>query len=138
MEEANQKKISSGGSTNYFSWAASVMLGVAALAMLYVSVALFYPPIQNEAVIFAALSASPPFILVEWFMATLVGLYAAYSVRKRSLPGLGTAILFALAYVHLHWTLLGNISIAAWLSVLAAISALIGVLVAKEMAAEPG
>lgn len=116
-------------SINYFGWIATLLLIVPVFAMLYVSVALFYTPIQANAVIFVALPAAPPFVQVEWYGATLIGLYAVFSARKGRLPGLAAIILLALAYVHLHLVLLGNVSIPAWLTVLAAILALIGVLV---------
>jgi len=123
-----EKTAASGKSINYFSWAATVLLVITALAMLYVSAGLFIKPIQDEAVIFAVLSAAPMLIQVEWYASTIVGIYAAYSVRKSALPGLAAAILFALAHVHLHLATLGNLSVATWLSVLAAVLALIGVL----------
>jgi hypothetical protein len=112
----------------YFSWATTLLLVIPALAMLYVSLALLYLPLQSDAAIFAALQAAPQWLRVEWYGATLIGLYALYSVRKGALPGLSAAILLALAYVHLHLTLLDNMSIPAWLAVLAAVCALIGVL----------
>ena len=117
---------------NYFGWAATLLLIVPVFAMLYVSVALFYSPIQANAVIFVALPAAPMFIQVEWYGAALTGLYAVFSVSKSRLPGLVATILLALAYVHLHRVLLGNVSIPAGLTVLAAVLALIGVFVERR------
>jgi len=129
MKETNNKTTGAPDHPiNYFGWAATLLLIVPVFVMLYVSVALFYSPIQANAVIFVALPAAPMFIQVEWYGAALIGLYAVFSVSKSRLPGLVATILLALAYVHLHWALLGNISIPAWLTVLAAVSALIGVL----------
>ena len=133
MEEPTQQKtLFSGRPINYFSWAATFLLVITALAMLYVSLALFYQPLHNEAVIFVALPAAPVFLLVEWYVATAVGLYATFTVWKSTLPGLVAAILFALAYVHLHLALLNNLSVATWLTVLAAVLALVGVLSARK------
>jgi hypothetical protein len=117
---------------NYFGWIATLLLLVPVFAMLYVSVALFYTPIQANAVIFVALSDAPLFVQVEWYGASLIGLYAVFSVRKGRLPGLAAIILLALAYVHLHLVLLGNVSIPAGLTVLAAVAALIGVIVERR------
>lgn len=133
MKETNNKTTEAPGRPiNYFGWAATLLLVFPVFAMLYVSIALFYIPIQANAVIFVALPAAPQFIQIEWYGATLIGLYAVFSVRKSRLPGLAATILLALAYVHLHWILLGNISIPAGLTVLAAVSALIGVFVERR------
>jgi hypothetical protein len=130
MEEIDHKKTRSlGRPSNYFNWVATLLLVFPVFGMLYVSIAIFYVPIQIDAVIFVTLPVSPLFVQIEWYVATLIGLYAIFSVRKSNLPGLTATILLALAYVHLHLVLLGNISIPAWLTVLAAVSALIGAFV---------
>jgi hypothetical protein len=118
---------------NFYGWITTLLLVVPVLGMLYVSTALIYQPIRGEAAIFAALQASPQWIQVEWYGATLIGLYALYAVRKPLLPGLVATLLLAAAYVHLHLALLDNMSIPAWLAVLAAVTALIAALIKRQI-----
>lgn len=118
---------------NYFSWITTMLLVIPVLAMLYVSTAQIFQAIRSGAAIFAALQASPQWIQVEWYGATLIGLYALYAVRKPRLPGLIATLVLAVAYVHLHLALLDNMSIPAWLAVLAAAAALTAVLVQKRI-----
>jgi hypothetical protein len=133
MKQTNNKTTeTSGRPVNYFGRVAMLLLIIPVFAMLYVSVALFISPIQANAVIFVALPAAPLFIQVEWYAATLIGLYAVFSIVKSRHSGLIATILLALAYVHLHTLLLGNISIPASLTILAAVSALIGVLIKRR------
>ena len=135
MKETNNKTAEAPGRpVNYFGWVATLLMVVPVIAMLYVSVALFYSPIQVNAVIFMAILAAPPLIQAEWYVATLIGLFAVTSVRKGRLADLAAALLLALAYVHLHSVLLGHISIPAWLTVFAAVLALIGALVQTRRA----
>lgn len=118
---------------NFYGWITTLLLVIPVLVMLYVSTALIYPSIRTEAAIFSALQASPQWIQAEWYGATLIGLYALYAVRKSLLPGLVATLLLAAAYVHLHLALISNMSIPAWLAVLAAVAALIAALIKKQI-----
>ena len=133
MKQTNNNAIeASDYPANYLGRVATLLLITPVFAMLYVSVAFFLTPIQANAVIFVTLPAAPLLIQVEWYSATVIGLYAVFTVRKSTLSALIATILLALAYVHLNQVLLGNISIQAVLTILAAISALTGVLIERR------
>lgn len=121
------------GPVNYFFRITTMLLVIPVLALLYVSTAQIFQGIRSDAAIFAALQAAPQWIQLEWYGATLTGLYALYAVRKPRLPGVIATLVLAAAYVHLHLSLLGNMSIPVWLAVLAAALALTAILVQKRI-----